>query len=79
MTAELHAWYKAEYQRRTLAVEAGTSDIDWIVPEYRVTWTEVLAKAEALGLSLSIVELRTAFEASASADKYRQWQLPSIR
>jgi hypothetical protein len=59
--ANLLAWFRAEYARRTAAVEAGTASIDWIVPDYRVSWSEVLAKAEALGLPTNhgeAIELR---------------------
>lgn len=54
-------WYRAEYARRTAAIKAGTADIDWMVPGYRVRWSEVVAKAEELGLDTSdaaLVDLR---------------------
>lgn len=58
--AALQAWINAEFARRTAAVEAGTADLDWVVPEYRVSWSEVWSKAEELGLSMSLVDLRLA-------------------
>lgn len=46
----LVTWARREHARRTRLLREGKGQIDWIVPEYRVTWTEVCAKAEELGL-----------------------------
>lgn len=48
----LAAWYRSEYRRRTKAVEAGGANIDWLVPEYRVSRTEVVAYAESIGVTM---------------------------
>jgi hypothetical protein len=59
----LAQWYRSEYARRTKAVKAGTAPIDWLAAGYRVTWTEVVAKAEELGIDTSdITKLRRDFE-----------------
>ena len=55
--AETIAWRDATYKNRTAAVEAGNAPIDWIVPEYRVTFTECLAHAESIG-TVDPIELR---------------------
>jgi hypothetical protein len=59
---ELRAWFEAEYARRTAAVERGEVNVDWAIPEYRVSWSEVLAKAGELGIHMSPVDLRLAFK-----------------
>lgn len=51
----LVAWYRAELARRTQAVEAGTAPIDWVEPEHRITRSELVAKADALGIHLNPV------------------------
>jgi hypothetical protein len=58
---ELMAWYCAEYDKRTKAVEEGVAPIDWAVPEYRISWTEVVSKAEGLGILTSPLDLRLWF------------------
>lgn len=55
---QLLDWFDAEYQRRTDLVEKGEGRIDWIAPDYRVSWTEVLSKAEELGITMNPVNLR---------------------
>lgn len=39
-------WYHETWAYRT---ENRNDDINWVDPEYRITWTEVLAKADQLG------------------------------
>lgn len=51
-------WHDAEYARRSAAVLDGTARIDWIVPEYRVSWSELAAKADELGIDRNLVDLR---------------------
>lgn len=61
MTAEesLIYWIKGEFVRRTIAVKKGTADISWIVPEYRISFTEVVSKAEELGVEIeNMVDFR---------------------
>ncbi|MCA2998449.1 MAG: hypothetical protein ING75_07580 [Rhodocyclaceae bacterium] len=60
---KLLEWYCAEYERRTKAVDEGTADIDWLIPEYRVSWTEVVTKAEQLGIKFNPVDRRLDFAA----------------
>ena len=37
-------WAKGLYDGRTARIEAGENvPIDWLLPEYRVTWTEITA------------------------------------
>lgn len=43
-------WGNAEFARRTRAVEDGTADVYWLDPGTRVSWTEICAKAEELGV-----------------------------
>lgn len=55
-------WYLATFAERTSRLAAGEVNIDWAVPEYRVSWTEVVAQAAALGFDVSnpsLVDLRT--------------------
>lgn len=59
--AALAQWYRAEYARRTEAVERGEVCIDWALPQFRVSWSEVVAKAEQMGWQRgSPVDLRLA-------------------
>lgn len=58
--ADIIAWRDSEFSRRTAVVEAGEAPIDWLVPEYRVTFTECLAKAEELGVDIDAIDLRLA-------------------
>lgn len=48
----LARWYRAERAKRTEAVRNGTAKWDWIVPQYRVSFTEVQAYADSIGISL---------------------------
>ena len=49
---ELVKWERREYRRRSRLLRLGhpQAQIDWVSPEYRVTWSEVCAKADELGL-----------------------------
>lgn len=51
-------WFDSEYRYRTYAVSQGTASIDWVLPEYRITWTEICAKAQELGITENAVDLR---------------------
>jgi hypothetical protein len=55
---DLLVWLRREYADRTKAVENGTGRIDWIVAAYRVSFSEIWAKAEQLGIPDDSVELR---------------------
>lgn len=62
-TAELapvRRWMRAEYARRTAAVEAGTAPIDWADPGTRVAFSECVAKAQELGIFMPLPDLRAA-------------------
>jgi hypothetical protein len=49
--SSLIKWHKDEWDRRTKAVEEGTkASLEWVLPESRITMTEVLTKAEQLGI-----------------------------
>jgi hypothetical protein len=50
---KLAQWYRQEYQRRTEAVKEGTAKIDWIVPDYRVSRTEVESYAASIGIDMN--------------------------
>lgn len=52
---DLRDWYIAEFNRRT---ELANENIDWTIPAYRVSWTEVAAAAERLGIKMNPVDLR---------------------
>jgi hypothetical protein len=60
--AELLSWVKQEYLRRTRLIKVGAGKIDWIDPGTRVSWTEVVTKAEALGVARKGVDLRLWYE-----------------
>jgi hypothetical protein len=49
---KIAAWYRSEFKRRTEAIEAGGAKIDWLVPEYRVSRSEVVAYAESIGITM---------------------------
>lgn len=55
-------WYRSEYDRRTNAIEDGSGKIDWLIPGYRVSFTEVIMKAEQLGIRMNPVDLRRWFD-----------------
>jgi hypothetical protein len=55
---ELIAWAKAEHARRTKALADGVQNIDWLDPAYRVTVSEILAKADSEGMTVDPIELR---------------------
>jgi len=46
-------WYQDQYWFRTRALNKGEGKIDWVDPGTRVSWSEVVAYAETLGLQLS--------------------------
>ena len=48
----LAAWYRREYRRRTEALRNGEFNIDWLVPDYRVTRVEIAAHAASIGIEL---------------------------
>jgi len=56
--AQLIDWFAAEYVRRTKAVREGTAPISWVPADYRVSWTEIWAKAEELGIKRNVVDMR---------------------
>ena len=56
--AKAIAWADAEFARRTKAIEDGVVKLDWLVPEYRVTVTEILSYADHAGLTIDPLELR---------------------
>jgi hypothetical protein len=61
---KLIAWFKAEYARRTAAIKTGKGRIDWLDPGTRISWSEVLAKADELGIDTrDPVNLRLQFAA----------------
>ena len=48
---KLAVWYRSEFKRRTEAIKtSNTGTIDWLVPDYRVSRTEVVAYAESIGI-----------------------------
>ena len=49
---QLARWYHSEYQRRTEAITDNIGKIEWLVPEYRVSRTEVTAYAQSIGIEL---------------------------
>lgn len=49
----LSAWYRKEFRKRSKAVKDGTAQIEWLVPEYRVSRTEVAAYAESIGITMN--------------------------
>ena len=55
---ELVKWYDETLLMRSRAVAQGTGKIDWLLPEYRVTWSEISAKAEELGIKRNVVDMR---------------------
>ena len=55
---KLLRWHRAEYARRTAAAKKGIGSIDWMVPGYRISWSEIAAKAESLGVEKNVVEFR---------------------
>jgi hypothetical protein len=69
---QLLRWFKAEYAGRTAAVKNGTAKIDWIVPEYRITWSEIMSKARDLGINDNIVDLRWWWGSTSEAKKRRK-------
>ena len=54
-------WYKSEFKRRTDLLAAGNGRIDWIDPGTRVSFSEIWAKAEELGIEENPVTLRIVF------------------
>ena len=50
---KLSKWYRDEFKRRTVAIKKGKAKIDWLVPEYRVSRTEVESYAESIGIKLN--------------------------
>ena len=50
----LTIWYRQEFQRRTRALKNGNANIDWLVPEYRVSRIEVAAYAEKIGIHVGV-------------------------
>jgi hypothetical protein len=56
---QLLHWYNETYQSRTRAVRDNTARIDWLDPGTRVSWTEMVAKAEELGIRKNPVALRS--------------------
>jgi len=58
MDARLEKWIRETYQERTKAIESGVVNIDWLDPRYRITVTEIVVKADSLGLKLDMIELR---------------------
>lgn len=52
-------WFDTEFKSRTKAVKNSTARIDWIDPGTRISWTEILSKAEELGITTrNAVEMR---------------------
>lgn len=45
-------WYENEFVRRTIATYAGEGEAVWAVVSSRLPWTDVIFKAEDLGLRL---------------------------
>lgn len=60
IVAATRAWAREEFARRTEAVETGTAPIGWLDPGSRVGFSECVAKAETLGSTLSLPDLRSA-------------------
>lgn len=57
---QLKQWRRETFAERTRLLNAGQGRIDWLDEGTRVSWTEVVAKAEKLGVTLHPVELRLA-------------------
>lgn len=58
---ELTNWFRAEYQRRTMAIENGTGRVDWLDCGTRVSWSEIVSKARDLGITDDVVTMRQRF------------------
>jgi len=54
----LKEWLRQEYDRRTRALEQGAGRIEWVMPECRVSFSEVVEKARELSIKDNITELR---------------------
>ena len=55
---ELLRWFRDTYRARTDAVQAGTAPIEWLDEGTRVSWTEIDAKVEQLGIRREPLEMR---------------------
>jgi hypothetical protein len=67
---DLIKWFWSEFNRRTDAIASGAARIDWLDTGTRVSWTEVVSKAEELGLDTSNpVKFRLDFQRAYSASK----------
>jgi hypothetical protein len=56
---QLVLWYRRTYRERTQTIEGGHEvNIDWILPETRIVWSEIMAKARDLGITDHVVDLR---------------------
>ena len=59
---QLVKWYRRERRCRTAKVREGTARIDWLDPGTRVSWSEIVAKAEEFGIKSDPVTLRLDFD-----------------
>lgn len=63
-------WADDEYKRRTKAIKSGEStNVDWLEPTTRVSATEIMSQADAMGLKVDRFELQEAL-AKRSPRKY---------
>ena len=58
MDPRLERWIRETYRYRTQAIARGVVNVDWLDPRYRITVTEILARAQLLGLTIDALELR---------------------
>lgn len=64
--ANAAAWREREFAARTAAVKAGSSNIDWIDPDYRVSWSEILHHCPP-PRNINAVDVRLAFDEALKA------------
>ncbi len=60
----LRQWFDQEFSHRTNELLNNRGDLDWVNPGFRVRWSEVVSKAEELGLptgNADLVDLRLWF------------------
>ena len=60
---QLLNWVSTEYNRRSVALSEGHGRVDWLDPGTRVSWSEIIAKAESLGINRNPVNLRQWYHA----------------
>jgi len=54
----LRQWIKDTWYARSAAIRNGATNVDWLEPTTRVSWSEIMWKAGELRIQLSSLELR---------------------